>query len=92
MMYSAVICLFMSGCIATDYVTSYGRVYECQATAVDVLELCTDLDQEDLEGGTGWSCWPTRRLWPALFGCIYSCEPGHVGCNATTGCFCPEAP
>jgi len=72
-----------------DWVTEHGSVYECQATATDVLELCTDLDLEGLERATKWDCWPTTRLWPRVTGCIYSCEP-HQGCNAHHGCFCPE--
>lgn len=84
-------CLSAHGCAAIDYVTHHGDVYECRATAADVLELCTQLEHAELEDATGWDCWPTRRLWPALTGCIYGCEP-HAGCNARTGCFCPEAP
>lgn len=75
-----------TSCAAVDYVADHGSVYEC-ASADGVLELCTDLDRAELEQATGWQCKATERLWPKLTGCIYSCEPGHVGCNATSGCW-----
>lgn len=86
----AVLALVFVGCVAVDYVSDHGRVYECQATATTVLELCTQLQEDELEEATRWTCWPTTRLWPHAVGCIYSCEPYHRGCNATAGCFCPE--
>jgi hypothetical protein len=74
----------------TTYIDHKGDVYECQATAADVLELCTELSLAELEIATGWACWPTSRLWPAFAGCAFSCDLDHRGCNARTGCFCPE--
>ena len=82
-----------AGCECDVYGTftegTTGTVYECRATAVDVLELCTDLSKEELERDTGWTCWGTTRLWPKLTGCIYGCYP-HQGCNAHHGCYCPQ--
>jgi hypothetical protein len=69
--------------------SEFGSVYECEATSVDTLELCTDLSLEGLEKSTGWDCRPTSRLWPLITGCAYGCFP-HQGCNAHHGCYCPE--
>jgi len=87
--------LAISGCSLADtaaaYVADHGSVFECRATANDVLELCTDLDESDLEAATGWDCWPTTRWWPRMFGCVYRCGIDASGCNAHHGCFCPES-
>jgi hypothetical protein len=86
----AALAIVLVGCVAADYVTEHGRVYECQATATTVLELCTQLSEDQLEQSTRWTCWPTTRMWPRAVGCTYSCDEDHIGCNATAGCFCPE--
>lgn len=85
--------ILLVGCDTLDtgvaWVTDHGEVYECQATATDVLELCTQLSERALERDTGWSCEPTSRLWPRVTGCVYNCSP-HAGCNAHAGCYCPD--
>jgi len=90
-MFRALLALALGSCeVATGFVEHHGDVYECQATASDVLELCTDLDHEELEHQTGWDCWPTTRLWPHVVGCVYRCGVDAPGYNAHAGCFCPE--
>ena len=90
-----VVLIVLSGCdtleTGVDFFTDHGDVYECQATATDVLELCTQLSEAELERATSWTCEPTSRLWPRVFGCVYRCGAGvPPGCNARSGCFCPE--
>lgn len=75
----------LAGCVATDYVTEHGDVYECQLST-RVVEVCTRLDRAELEQDIGGVCWATRRLWPRVTGCIWSCEP-HAGCNSHNGCW-----
>lgn len=71
-----------------------GEVFLCAVADSPSVELCwRDDDQTELarsvsdaEGGVLVSCAPTpRHLGP----CLYSCDPGHVGCNAYGGCWCP---
>lgn len=66
-------------------------VYQCDV-GDQQLELCWPDGADSLAYslaetfGERAKCGPTpRHLGP----CIYGCEP-HSGCNATSGCYCPD--
>ncbi len=60
------------------------EVYLC-TTAENQYEYCWDGPVEDLEDDLDATCEPTPRH---LGACLYSCAPGHSGCNALQGCYC----
>lgn len=67
-----------------------GEVFACTSTDSTTWELCwfggvASLVDALEDGCESWSCVPTpRHLGP----CVYGCESGHQGCNATNGCAC----
>lgn len=66
-----------------------GVVYQCERVAETpsgLEEWCWPDDVEQLERELGTSCEPTpRHLGP----CLYRC-PSATGCNAFSGCWCPD--
>ncbi len=70
----------------------FGEVFQCENYVDPPLELCWKTSDSDALASMldevrpgSWSCEATpRHSGP----CIYSCSPGHSGCNATSGCFC----
>jgi hypothetical protein len=81
-----------------------GTVYRCESAAWCANasggelteEWCywedSELELEQLLGGTCHPIKPTERLYPSLAGCAYACPPLARGCNAHCGCFCEGAP
>jgi len=80
-----------------DVLPDLSTVYDC-FTSRGVEEYCFDGDARELSRMVHAQCLPSEhdrfrvgplgQLHPV---CVYSCEPGHAGCNALTGCWC-EAP
>lgn len=103
MIRSALLALALAGCGLQDIgggagFTFFGltdEVYQCDAEdgTGRTVEFCYDGDPTDISEGLAdepgglWSCYPTPRH---LGACLYSCEPGHRGCNALNGCWCPQ--
>ncbi len=79
-----------------DVLPDLSTVYECGGTSHVIGEWCFDGEAGELSALVGAPCWPSEheRFKVGPLGqshpvCVYSCEPGHQGCNSLAGCFCP---
>ncbi len=77
-------------------VPEHETVYECGYGEQILGEWCFDGSADDLSQLVRAPCWESKDErfcvgppWAPCFPvCLYSCEPGHRGCNALSGCRC----
>lgn len=71
-----------------------GEVFSCDLGSA-TAELCwvddnaQELTSALLQDYPTASCRPTPRGGALGWPCVYDCSPGHKGCNAYQGCYCP---